>query len=179
MPTQPNTQPPAGPDQGGAPQQENQNQDVYDIFVSQGILMLSKLKIKITKSPEMVAQTMVMIVKKVVMECEKQGIKLPIEVLLHGSKEILIALIQQSGIEFSEADVKTIVGNMIGLYLDGEVKAGRMTPEEVSALGQQAKQSMGGGEGGPPTGGQPAGPAPQQQPPPTPQPGGGLLGGMK
>ena len=173
QPALPTDQAQQGQEQSGV---AGPDQDLYDIFVSQGILMIAKLKLKVTKTPEVVARTMVMIVTKVVEGSKQKGIEIPLSVIFHGAKEILIALIQRSGLEFSEADIKTIVGNMVGMYLDEEIKSGRMTPEQVGALGKQAKLSQGAEPGKSLAGGPPPQPQTAGQPPGA---GPGLLGGVK
>lgn len=123
--------------------QQNPNQDLYDIFVAQGIKLAGPLseKMKGKASIDTLGNALFEIVKRVENEGVKNGVKFPIEVLLHGSNEILAHLIQWSGVQIDEQQTKAVIGMAVGKYLQDAVKSGKMTAQQVQELGQQAQQS--------------------------------------
>jgi hypothetical protein len=84
------------------------------------------------------------IVSRVESEGNKNGVIFDLAVMLHGAQEILTTLLEMSGIELQEDQVKETVGYMVGMYLDNAIETGKMTKEEVVQLSEQAKQQ---GEG--------------------------------
>jgi hypothetical protein len=155
---------PTEPMPGGG-QQAGTDQDGYDIFVAQGIKLASAAsqKLKGNASIDILGNTLFEIVTKIEAEGEKNGVAFDQAVLLHGSNEILAHLIEMSGVDISEEQVKAVVGIAVGKYLNNAVKTGKMTTEEVQQLAQQAQQAQQGG-GAPQPGAAP-------QPAATPQPG--------
>lgn len=119
-------------------------QELYDIFVSQGIIILSKLDLNYGNDPQKIAETLVQVINKLESSGKQNGIVFPKEVLFNGAKELLIKALELAGVEPTEQDVKKIVGHMFGMYFDNAVKSGAMTPQEVADLAKEAKQMMGG-----------------------------------
>lgn len=123
----------------------NQNQDLYDIFVSQGIKMAGPISEKMAgkASIDTIGNALFEIVKRIENDGMKHGVKFPIEVVLHGSNEILSHLIQWTGVQVDEQKTKAIIGMAVGKYLQDAIKTGKMTQEQVQQLGSQAQQSAG------------------------------------
>ena len=123
----------------------NQNQDLYDIFVSQGIKMAGPISEKMAgkASIDTIGNALFEIVKRIENDGMKHGVKFPIEVVLHGSNEILYHLIQWTGVQVDEQKTKAIIGMAVGKYLQDAIKTGKMTQEQVQQLGSQAQQSAG------------------------------------
>lgn len=122
----------------------NQDQDLYDIFVAQGIKMAAKIapSIQGKASIDTLGNALFEIVKKVEEGGAKNGIEFDIPVLLHGSNDILGHLIELSGVDINEEQVKAVVGIAVGRYIQDAVKTGKMTPEQVQQLAQQGQQGM-------------------------------------
>ena len=125
------------------PQQNvsEEQQEMYDIFVGQG----TKLAMSAAKSlqgqtdPKVIGEAMFEIVDRVESEGMKNGMKFDLATMLHGSGNILSNLVHTAGIQLDENQTKEVVGHMVGKYLDNSVKTGKMTPEQVVQLGEQAK----------------------------------------
>jgi hypothetical protein len=83
------------------------------------------------------------IVERVESEATQHGRQFALPVMLHGSQNILANLLEMSGVQLDENQVKEAVGHMVGLYLDRAVSSGKMQKEEVVQLAQQAEQQGG------------------------------------
>jgi len=125
----------------------NPGQDLYDIFVAQGIKLAATVGPKLVgkASPELIGSALFDIVKKIETEGEKNGVKFDPAVILHGSKEILSHLINISQVDINEEQVKAVVGVAVGKYLNDAVKTGKMTEQEVAQLAQAAQAGQGAG----------------------------------
>jgi len=122
----------------------NPTQDRYNIFVSQGILIASKLAKSIAgkASIDTLGNALFSIVTKVEDEGLKHGVKFDLGLLMKGSQEILAYLIDKSGVDvqqMGEEGIKSIVGIAVGKYLQSAIKSGKMTQEQVIQLAQQAQ----------------------------------------
>ena len=147
-------------------------QDLYTIFVSQGIKLAKTMLQRIQKTPDSIASAILAIVTRLEESGVKNGLAFDLPVVFHGSKEILIYIISQLGIQADEQFVKQTVGIMVGKYLDRAIASGKMSKDDAIQLATQMKSQAGqmqpqGQQQAPPQGGgipQP-GPAPQQGPP--------------
>ena len=128
---------------GGSQKPTQEEQELYDIFVSQGIILARQLSPKLegNADPQIIGNMMFQIIDRVESEGIGQGITFPGKVLMHGAGEILAVLLDTAGIEPDEEMVKTIVGVYTGRYLDNAVKTGKMTKEQVVRMGQRAQQT--------------------------------------
>jgi len=131
--------------------QEQPNQSLYDIFVAQGIKMAVATSDKLVgkASIEQLGNTLFEIVNKVETEGAKHGINFGLDVILHGSNEILGHIIELSQVQISEDQIKQAIGIAVGRWVKNAIKTGKMTPEQIQSMGQQAQQSMqsmGGGQ---------------------------------
>jgi hypothetical protein len=119
-------------------------QDNYDIFVAQGIKLASQAadRLKGKASIDVLGNTLYEIVNKIDDEGRKHGITFDISILLHGSNEILGQLIDMSGVQINEEQIKAVIGTAVGKYLQNAIKTGKMTQEQIIQLAQQAQQSM-------------------------------------
>lgn len=126
-----------------ANEQSNPNQDDYDIFVAQGIKLVRQAaeSIKGDASIETLGSTLFEIVNKVETEGAKNGITFGIDVVLHGSNEILGHLIELSQVKINEEQIKAVIGSAVGKWVDNAVKTGKMTPEQLQEMVQQGQQS--------------------------------------
>jgi DNA-binding protein YbaB len=120
-----------------------EEQEYYDIFVSQGIILARQLvgQLQGNTDPEVIGNMMFQIINRVEVEGEKNGITFPGKVLMHGAGEILSVLLDEAGIEPDEEMVKQIIGVYTGKYLDNAIKTGKMTEEQVVRMGQRAQQT--------------------------------------
>lgn len=122
--------------------QNNPNQDDYDIFVSQGIKLVRQAaeSIRGDASIETLGSTLFEIVNKVETEGSKNGITFGLDVILHGSNEILGHLIELAQVEVNEEQIKAIIGSAVGKWVDNAVKTGKMTAEQLQEMVQQGQQ---------------------------------------
>lgn len=120
-------------------QQPNENQDLYDIFVSQGIKLASTAgqEIQGKASVEVLGSALFEIVNTIETEGSKHGVKFGLDVILHGSNEILGHLINVSKVDISEDQIKSVVGLAVGKWLENAVKTGKMTVEQAQGMVQQ------------------------------------------
>jgi hypothetical protein len=157
MQTPKKTQKPTKPQ---AQAQTSPLQDLYDIFVAQGIRIAFKIapQLQGKSSIDVLGNALFNIVNKIETEGAKNGIKFPLEVLLHGSNEILGHLIEATKVKINEQQIKAVVSMAVGKWIENAMKTGKMTKDQLIQLAQQAQQAM---------------PQPQQaqQPSPAPQQG--------
>lgn len=130
---------------------QSENQELYDIFVAQGIKLAQATakRIQGNASIDTLGSALFDIVNKVESEGEKNGVKFGLDVLIHGSNEVLGHLLEMCKVDVQEEQIKAIVGTAVGKYLDNAIKTGKMTSEQVVQLAQQAKQSEPEGAGVP------------------------------
>ena len=129
----------------------NHEQDLYDIFVAQGIKLAAETAKGLTgkASVNALGHTLFMIVRKVEGEGQRHGINFPLSVLLHGSNEILGHIIEMSGVKISDDQIKATIGIAVGEYFQDAIKSGRMKPEQLANLARQAQQSAASMQQGP------------------------------
>jgi hypothetical protein len=142
-------------------------QDLYTIFVSQGIKLAKGMLRSIQKTPESVAKALVAIAHRLEESGAKNGLNFNLPVIFNGSRELLIYILSQAGIEADEEFVKKATGLMVGMYLQQTMASGKISKEEAQELMRQVQQ-----QAGQPSPGQPGDPqsAPQQP--------GGLIAGQ-
>ena len=135
----------------------NPAQDLYDIFVAQGINLVSKVGPKLVgaASPDLLGSTLFDIVSRIESEGEKNGVKFDLPTLFNGSKEILEHLIDVSQVDINEEQIKAVIGVAVGKYLNNAVRTGKMSRQDVAQLAQVAEsqisaQGAGVGPEGPP-----------------------------
>lgn len=119
-------------------------QDLYDIFVSQGIRIAFKIapQLEGKSSIDILGNALFNIVNKIEVEGAKNGIRFPIEVLLHGSNEILGHLIEATKVKINEQQIKAVVSMAVGRWIENAMKTGKMTKDQLVQLAQQAQQAM-------------------------------------
>jgi len=133
-------------------QQEQANpqvdQDGYDIFVAQGYKILNTIgeQLKGKASIDQLGSTLFDIVNKIETEGKKNGVEFGLDVILHGSNEILGRMIEIAGVQITEEQIKSVIGIAVGKYVQDAIKTGKMTTEQLQGLAQQAQQSMPGVE---------------------------------
>lgn len=126
-----------------------EQQETYDIFVSQGTLLASAASQKIkgvgADTPGIVGtigDAMVDIVNKVETEGEKRGLVFDDAAKVHGSAEILTNFLNMSGINLDEEQTKRVVGHMVGRYLKGALQSGRISKDKLIQMGSQLQQKV-------------------------------------
>lgn len=127
------------------------NQDLYDIFVAQGIKIAASVADMLNEQPQdgiigTVGDAMVDIVHKIEDDGAKNGFQFSEAIKFHGAQNILDNLLRMSGIKLNENETKTVIGHMVGRYLDESVKAGKMTKEQVVQMARDANQQQQAGE---------------------------------
>ena len=122
---------------------DEESQELYDIFVAQGIKIVSNIapKIRGKASVDVLGNTLYEIVNKIEKEGQRHGISFPMSVLLHGSQEIFTHLIDMAKVQMTEEQVRAAIGTGVGTYLQNAIKTGKMTKEDVAALAKQAAAS--------------------------------------
>lgn len=148
-----------------APDDDNEIQDLYDIYTAQGIKLASSIigDLDGSNDPRVIADAILNIMNRVESDGEKKGIRFPLEVVAASGKDILIAVLRMAKIQPEESLINQVVGLIVGRYIDERVKSGKMSKEDLAnmAQGNQGQQ-------------RPMGPQPpqQQQPPQMMQQGG-------
>ena len=124
--------------EAGAP-----NQDIYDIFVSQGILIVKQIAhtLKGKSSIDSLGNALFNIVSKIETEGEANGIKFPLDIIAHGSNEILGFLLKESGVEVDEQKIRAIIGIAVGEYIEDAMKTGKFTQEQIQEIAQSGEQA--------------------------------------
>lgn len=135
------------PDQQVNPEQVNPNdsqQDLYDIFVSQGIKLASSIgkEMQGKASIELLGNALFEIVKRIESEGQKNGIQFGLDIILHGSNEILGHLINVSKVDITEDQIKAVIGMAAGQWLRNAISTGKMTIDQARNMVQQGQQSM-------------------------------------
>jgi transcriptional regulator len=127
-----------------AEEREAPNQDLYDIFVAQGVKMAVAFADKLTgkASVEVLGNTLFDIVNKVETQGAKNGVQFGLDVIIHGSNEILGHLIELSQVQISEEQIKQAIGIAVGRWVQNAIKTGKMTAEQLQGLAQQGQQSL-------------------------------------
>lgn len=129
-------------------------QQEFDIFVANGMSVIHSKKVteSILNSVaqnknrlEAFAVVLVNVVSKLFDSAKSNNVKLTNDTLLHGSNVLLqeiLGVAQTAGMgELSEEQKTEILQRGISMYLDQAVKTGRMTKDELIALGEQSKQT--------------------------------------
>ena len=118
-------------------------EDLYTIFVSQGIKMAKAMAQSVGQDAESISTAMVAIVTRLEDSGKKNGLAFDIKVIFNGAKEILIYLLSVMGVELSEEFVKEIVALMVGKYLKQALESGKMTKAQAEELSRMAQQGKG------------------------------------
>lgn len=111
-----------------------EQQDLFDIFVAQGLKLASGMKI--SPNPELIADAMIGIIDRVEQDGAKNGINFPLEIIFKGGQEILTGMLLIHDIEPDEAMIQQAVGIVVGKYLEKAMKTGKMTKDQVAELAQ-------------------------------------------
>jgi len=127
------------PKQPGNPEQVN-----YDIFISQGIELASAAaqQMQGKASVDTIGNALYEIIKKVETEGEKNGVSFSLGVVLHGSNELLGHLIEMSGVQINEEQIKGAVGVAVGRYIQEALDSGAVTKPQLMQLAEQAQANM-------------------------------------
>lgn len=142
---------PMGVDKDKVSNQGNtDNSEILDVFIANGISMIhkegnaEKLLTQIKKSgsrTEAVGIILSTIISRLETSAAENGIEVPPEVSLQAFGELLrelLFLLEQTGEKpFSREELKETTGFAVGFYLDNAVKSGKLTKEQVIALGKQ------------------------------------------
>ena len=136
------------------PQVDPKNQEQHDIFVANGITIIhnektSDMLIKqITKAEdkvEAVANATLNVVRKLEDSALANKIKLANEVLIYGANELMgeiIAIAEAAGMEpMTDEEKEHAYSLATSKYIDAAVKTGKITPEQLQQMGEQAKQT--------------------------------------
>ena len=146
------------PDPLTMPQDKNkvssETQSLMDIFITNGMEIIYDEKTadsmlpRISASEEpvkVIAEILVDIVLRLVKEAQTAGMKIPPEIVLHGSNFLLAEIfkvLEAAGMEPMTDEQKTGVWQMAtSIYLDQAVQSGQMTEQELMTLSQQVKQT--------------------------------------
>ena len=123
-------------------QKQDPQQDMYDIFTSQGIRICGQIadRIKGKASIDILGNTLFEIVRKVETEAAKQGIVFEPPVVLAGAQEILDYLIRITGAEVGEREVRGIIGLAVGKYLKYALSSGKIAKEQLQQYAAQDQQ---------------------------------------
>jgi hypothetical protein len=143
--------------QQGKPNLSEEQQELYDIFVSQGTMLAAKaadqLKGQDQNTPGIVGtvgDAMSDIINKVEDDGAKHGIQFDEVSMVHGSAEIMTNLLNMSGIKLTDEQKKQVAGHAIGRYFNEAMQSGKMPKERLMQYGQQIQQMN--QEGGPSNG---------------------------
>jgi len=129
-------------------------QEQMDIFISNGMMMIHNSKVsdsilsKILKEQDKIkaiAEAMVLIINHLVDSAAQNGQALTNEVLVFGSNFLLgelISLAEAAGMQKLSDEQKTeVLQRGVGMFIDDAVKQGRITKDQLAALGEQVKQT--------------------------------------
>lgn len=181
------------PGKGGGATNE---QDQYDMFVANGISLIHDPKISeglikrvagAADPVDAIARVTLDIVQRLESSAQKNGMELSPTTLAHGANDLMgevITLAEAAGMQpLNDEQRHQAYSLATALYLDSAVKSGKITPEQLQQMGQEAsatpqgqkiaQQVRGGGGGG---GERQPMPATQPQQPQVPQQGGLLQG---
>lgn len=123
------------------PQQvTEEEQDLYNIFVSQGVKAVYNLadKIEGKGSIKLIGDTLFQIVDKIETEGAKVGIQFSIPVILNGAGEIFQHLLSVSRAQPSDKQLRAIMGDAIGRWIEKAYRTGKVPPDELAKMGQDA-----------------------------------------
>lgn len=130
-------------------------QEQFDIFITNGMNIIHDPKVsdgilnRIMQGGDPVkniAEATVDIVTRLADSASESGMALSDNVLVHGSNFLMgeiISLAEAAGMQKLTEEQRTQSYQLAtSLYLDDSVKAGKISPEQLSQLGEQAKQSQ-------------------------------------
>ena len=136
------------------PQVDPKHQEQYDLFVANGITiihnektsdMLIKQILKAEDKVEAVANATLNVVRKLEDSATANKIKLSENVLMHGANVLMgeiIAIAEAAGMEPMPDEEKEHAYSLAtSKYIDAAVKTGKITPEQLQQMGEQAKQT--------------------------------------
>lgn len=142
------------PKQEGGQAVDPKIQEQFDIFVANGMNIIHNPQVsdgilnrvfKNKNKIEAIAVAMVDIVTRLSESATGNGISLNNETLVHGSNFLLgelLGMAEAAGMQKLTNEQKTeAYQRAVGMYLDGAVKSGKMTQEQVISLGDQTKQT--------------------------------------
>lgn len=148
------TSQPPPPQQPINAQVDQKTQEQIDIFISNGMMMIHNSKVsdgilsKILKDPDRIkaiAEAIVLIINHLADSAAKNGQALTNETLVFGSNFLLgelISLAEAAGMQkLNEAQKAEVLQRGVGMFIDDAVKQGRITKDQLVALGEQAKQT--------------------------------------
>jgi hypothetical protein len=118
-------------------------QKKHDIFVGYCIKVAKSQLYKLKQDPNKLPKLLVTIVNRVEDEAAKNGITFDWAVKYHGVRELIIFMIDKSGIEIDDKTLDQMIRKAVGIYLKQAVASGKMTKEEVVQLGQDIEGGQG------------------------------------
>ena len=146
------------PEQGEQGQAESQvdpkHQEQYDLFVANGITIIHNEKtseklinqiLKAEDKVEAVANSTLIVVRKLEDSATANKIKLSENVLMHGANELMgaiIAIAEAAGMEpMTDEQKEHSYSLATSKYIDAAVKTGKITKERLKQMGQEASQT--------------------------------------
>ena len=130
-------------------------QEQFDIFVVNGMEIINDQKVsedilnRISQSGDPIrgiAEATVDIVNRLIDSAQENGIKLSNETMVHGSNVLMgeiINMAETAGMQKLTEEQRTQSFQLAtSLYLDGAVKSGKMTPEQLAQLSEESKQAQ-------------------------------------
>jgi len=147
---QPNQQPNQQPEQQMTPEQQEQ----YDMFVINAINMIHTkdvsqsilTRIAHSQHPlDGIAGITVDMANRVVESAQENGMEISQAVLVHGGNAVLgevINVAESAGMEpLSEEQKTEAFQRAAAKFLDNSVKSGKISPEQLTQMGEEAQQS--------------------------------------
>lgn len=147
----------------------NEEQDYLDIFVAQCMKIVKQIapKLQGKASIDVLGNALFTVVNKVETEGAQKGVNFPLWVIIRGTQDILIFLLDSAQVEVTEESVKAIIGIAVGKYMQNAIDTGKITKEQAGQIAQEMQQQVGKGS---PQEGQQAPVVPTGQSPVAPQP---------
>lgn len=138
------------PDEKTKGKKPSPDQDLLDIFVAQGMKMVSQMapQLKGKASIDVLGNALFEVVNKIETEGAKNGIEFPQWILLRGTEDILRFLLEVAQVQVDEKSVKGIIGIAVGRWLKNAIQTGKMTKEQAVELGRQLQEQSKGQQAG-------------------------------
>ena len=121
----------------------NDQQELFDIFVSQGIAMIKKSApgLNGSKDANTIADVMFTIIDRIETEGSKNGINFPPEVVYSAGKDLMGVLFEAAKIPADENLIKQVTGIVYGKYVSSRMKSGKLTKEQVVQYGKDMEKA--------------------------------------
>lgn len=153
--TQPQNAPQESQPKGQTMDQKTQQE--FDIFIANGMQILHSEQVtnsflnKILKNEnklEAIATVVVDLTSKLAESASGNGVGLSNSTLVHGANFLLgevVSVAEAAGMQALTDEQKTeAYQRAVGMYLDGAVKSGKVSKEQLLTMGEQAKKTHNG-----------------------------------